>query len=204
MTMTLSKISLMNCQHCGRKIMLRPADLERGFIICSHLNCGATNQLIPSIEYDPRLAIDLPAHGHLTYLNDSAVVLHLKLGLNVLGTSDSCSARVARYMHRGRCYISRRHCSLTVAFDQWTGTLRYQLQDGAPDPADGPDTHKPSLNGTWLNGQRLRPSEMIDVGDGELISLGGADSFQLSHANIDPILRETYRIDSDFNADLTQ
>ncbi|MEZ0607484.1 FHA domain-containing protein [Fibrella sp. WM1] len=202
--MTLSKISLMNCQHCGRKIMLRPADLERGFIICSHLNCGATNQLIPSIEYDPRLAIDLPAHGHLTYLNDSAVVLHLKLGLNVLGTSDSCSARVARYMHRGRCYISRRHCSLTVAFDQWTGTLRYQLQDGAPDPADGPDTHKPSLNGTWLNGQRLRPSEMIDVGDGELISLGGADSFQLSHANIDPILRETYRIDSDFNADLTQ
>lgn len=201
--MTLSKISLMTCLHCGRKIMLRPADLERGYIVCSHLNCGATNLLKPTVEYDPQLAIDLPQHGHLTYLADPSVVLRLNLGLNVLGTSDSCTARVARYMHRGRCYISRRHCSLTVTFDPWTGTLRYQLQDGAPDPADV-HTHKPSLNGTLLNGLLLRPSELIDVVEGGLISLGGADSFQLSHAQIDPTLRETYRIDSAFNADLTQ
>lgn len=182
--------------------MVRATDVERGYIRCSHTGCGQTNELTPTVEYDARLAIDLPSHGQLTYLNDPTVVLPLRFGENVVGTSDSCHLRVARYQHSGRCYISRRHCTLTVAFDPWAGTLRYQLQDGAIDPLER--THKPSLNGTLLNGVRLRPSEIIDVGPTDRVSLGGADTFQLMHALIDPVVRETYRITRGFNADLTQ
>lgn len=182
--------------------MVRATDIERGYIICSHTGCGQTNALTPTIEYDARLAIDLPGHGHLTYLADPAVVLPLRFGDNVLGTSDSCHPRLPRYLHNGRCYISRRHCTLTVAFDQWTGTLRYQLRDGATDPIER--VPKASLNGTLLNGVPLRPTELIDIGPTDRISLGGADTFQLTPAAIDPFVRETYRITHDFNADLTQ
>lgn len=187
--------------------MVRQPDIDRGSIVCSHVGCGAINSLSKSVEYDLRLALDLPHHGHLIYQADPSVVLPLRLGTNVIGTGDSCSSRVARYQHKGRCYISRRHCTLTVVFDPWAGTLRYQLQDGADDPTERTwtqDRHKPSLNGTLLNGLRLQPTDIIDVGDGEFISLGGADTFQLIHAKIDPILRDTYRIDMEFNADLTQ
>ena len=200
--MPLSKLSLMDCGYCGRKIMVRSTDVERGSIVCSHPGCGQINSLTLTVEYDERLALDLPNHGHLTYLGDPAVVLRLRFGANVIGTGDSASLRVARYTHKGRCYISRRHCTLTVAFDQWAGTLRYQLQDGAPDPAER--VHKPSLNGTLLNGVALRPTELVDMAPGDLLSLGGADVFQLSPAQIDPVVRETYRISRDFNADLTQ
>jgi pSer/pThr/pTyr-binding forkhead associated (FHA) protein len=200
--MALSKISLMSCLHCGGKLMIRPADVERGFIVCTHTGCGSTNPLAQSVEYDQRLALDLPTHGLLVYQSDPAVVLRLRFGQNVIGTGEGSTGRVARYEHRGRCYISRRHCTLTVAFDPWAGTLRYQLQDGATDPADR--QHKSSLNGTYLNGARLQAQELIDMGHHDLVSLGGADVFRLEQATIDPLLRETYKITRDFNADATQ
>jgi hypothetical protein len=200
--MGLSRISLMSCLHCGGKLMIRPTDVERGFVVCTHVGCGGTNTLAQTMEYDQRLAIDLPAHGQLVYQSDPAVVLRLQFGQNILGTGEGSTQRVARYQHRGRCYISRRHCTLTVVFDPWAGTLRYQLQDGATDPADR--QHKPSLNGTYLNGVRLQAQELIDVNHQDLISLGVADVFRLEHALIDPRLRETYQITRAFNADATQ
>jgi pSer/pThr/pTyr-binding forkhead associated (FHA) protein len=200
--MALSKISLMSCLHCGGKIMVRPADVERGVIVCSHPGCGKPNTLAQTFGYDERLALDLPQHGQLVYQPDPTVVLPLRFGPNIIGTGEGSTGRVARYQHRGRCYISRRHCTLTVAFDPWAGTLRYQLQDGATDPATR--QHQPSLNGTLLNGVRLQPQELIDVNHLAIISLGGADAFQLLQAQIAPELRETYKITHAFNADATQ
>ncbi len=161
------------------------------------------NTFQKAFQYDPSLAVSLPAHGQLTYLNGSMpVMLPLHLGDNVIGTDEVCQIRVERYQHEGRCYISRRHCTLTVSLDKWLGTLRYQLQDGAIDPVE--KTQKPSLNGTWLNGVRLHKTEQIDVIDGGIITLGGLDQFRLSHQSIDPTMRETYRVDIAYSADQTQ
>ena len=205
--MTTAKTTLMNCGQCGRRIMVRPADAERGEIVCSHVGCGAVNSLQTSYQYDQSLALSLPAHGTLTYLSGSdparpAVVFPLQFGDNVIGTDTACQVRLDRYLHEGRCYISRRHCTLTVSFDKWLGTLRYQLQDGSHDPAT--NTLKTSLNGTLVDGIALRKTEQIDVADGRIITLGGLDQFRLTHQLIDPVMRETYRIDVPHTLDQTQ
>jgi FHA domain len=197
------KTTLQNCQQCGRKIMVRPADVERGSITCTHLGCGAMNVFHKAFQYDSSLATGLPAHGQLTYLNSAVpVMLPIQLGINVIGTDSACQIQVSRYQHEGRCYISRRHCTLTVTLDKWLGTLRYQLQDGAVDPVE--KTLKPSLNGTMLNGVLLLKGEQIDVDNGGLITLGGIDQFRLSHQLIDPVMRDTYRVDIHLSADQTQ
>lgn len=204
------KNKLIDCRQCGRKIMVRAADADRGQILCSHAGCGAVNDLAPvapagvaAYQYDESLALSLPGHGLLTYLGGGApVVLPVRLGENIIGTDPSCTIPVSRYQHDGRCYISRRHCTLTVTFDQWLGTLRYQLRDGTLDPAD--QSLKPSLNGTWLGSERLHKTEVIDVPNGALITLGGLDRFQLTHQPINPVMQATYRIDITLNADQTQ
>lgn len=184
--------------------MVRAADTECGHITCSHVGCGAINILQTMWHYDQSLALSLNAYGQLAYLNDPVpgTLLPLHFGNNVLGTDSTCQIRIDRYQHEGQCYISRHHCTLTVSFDKWLGTLRYQLRDGRFDPNN--KTIKASLNGTSINGIALHPTEQIDVADGDIITLGGIDRFRLSHQLIDSIMRETYKVDIAHNFDQTQ
>ena len=196
------KTTLINCGRCGRRIMVRGADAERGSITCSHVGCGAVNELAKAFHYDESIVRGLPRFGQLTHLGDPETVYPLRFGPNVIGTGDTSDVRVSRFMHNGRCFISRRHCTLSVAFDKWTGKLRYSLQDGAVDAAN--QTTQPSLNGTLLNGTLLRKTEIIDAGDGDVITLGGPDRFQLAPYAIPPVMLETYKVTLDFNPDRTQ
>jgi len=200
--MSTFKTSLIDCQQCGRKIMIRPVDREHGKIACSHAGCGAVNVLSMAFHYDENIVRGLPNFGHLTYHGDSAGEYSLQFGENVIGTADSCAVPVERFIHNGQCYVSRRHCTLIVTFDKWTGQLRYQLQDGATDPNTGAMRY--SLNGTLLNSNRLSRTELIDVNDGGQITLGGIDQFRLTHYHIPPLMLDTYKVILTFNPDRTE
>jgi hypothetical protein len=196
------KTTLINCQQCGRRIMVRAADTERGSITCSHVGCGAVNVLQKPSQYSEAIVQGLPEFGQLTYLGNPEINYPLQFGANVIGTADVCTVQLARFVHDGRCFISRRHCTLTITFDKWRGQLRYQLRDGAVDPTN--HTSQPSLNGTFLNGTSLQKTEIIDVGDEGVITLGGVDRFRLTHFVIPPAMLDTYTIELDFNPDQTQ
>ena len=200
--MSTFRTTLISCQRCGRRIMVRAADAERGSITCSHVGCGVVNSLQTAFQYDEAIVNGLPDFGQLTYLGKPETMYPLRFGPNVMGIGDTCTVRVNRFEHGGRCYISRWHCTLTVTFDKWTGRLRYCVQDGAIDP----DSHsiRFSLNGTLLNSTPLLKTEIIDVGDGDIIMLGGADRFQLTHATINPATLDTYKVDLVFDPDRTQ
>lgn len=200
--MSTFRTTLITCQQCGRRIMVRAADAERGSITCSHIGCGAVNTLQTAFHYDEAIVNGLPDFGRLTYAGTPEITYPLRFGPNVIGTGDGCSVRVSRFEHGGRCFISRQHCTLTVTFDKWTGRLRYCVQDGVVEP----DTKsmRYSLNGTLLNGTPLLKTEIIDVGDDDVITLGGADRFRLTHARIDPAMLDTYKVDLTYNPDRTQ
>ncbi|GAB3704144.1 hypothetical protein GCM10027592_35160 [Spirosoma flavus] len=196
------KTTLITCQQCGRRIMVRGADAERGSIICSHTGCGAINMLETSGYYNEAFLNELPSLGQLTYQGDSNRTYSLQFGSNVIGTASSCTVQVERIVHNGRCFISRRHCTLTVTFDKWTGLLRYQLQDGAVDTNTQVMHH--SKNGTQLNGATLEKAELIDVPDGGVITLGGVDKFRLTHVAISPAELNSQKVMTVFNPDQTQ
>ena len=195
-------MKLQNCQQCGRKIMIRATDIERGSITCSHVGCGAVNTLESTFHYDENIVRGLPSFGHLVNVDDPETVFLLQFGPNVIGTADSCAVQVGRLVHDGRCFISRRHCTLTIVFDKWTGQLRYQLCDGAIEETS--QTMKYSLNGTLLNGIPLLKTECLDVQNNQEITLGGVDSFRLTQYTIPPLMLETYKVALDFNPDRTQ
>ena len=196
------KTTLINCQQCNRRIMVRAADAERGSITCSHVGCGAVNELAKAFHYDDSILRGLPNFGKLTYLGDPSTAYPLQFGPNVIGTGDGCAVRVDRFVHNGKCFISRRHCTLTVTFDKWTGQLRYCLQDGAVDAAT--QTKQSSLNGTQLNGAPLQKSEDIDVASEGIITLGAVDRFELTAYAIPPAMLKTYKVELEFNPDRTQ
>lgn len=202
MSMSGFKTTLINCQQCGRRIMVRAVDADRGSITCSHVGCGAVNQLQTGFQYDESVVQELPEFGQLTHLEKPETTYPLHNGLNVIGTSDSCTVQIDRFVHNGRCFISRRHCTMTVTFDKWNGQFRYQLQDGVVDPTT--QQRQYSLNGTLLNGTPLQKTEIIDVNDGGIITLGGADRFRLTHFMISPALLNTYKVELAFNPDRTQ
>lgn len=182
--------------------MVQASDAERGTIICSHIGCGKVNDLQRAFQYDKAIVNGLPSFGQLAYVGKPETVYPLQFGPNTIGTSDACVVRVNRFEHGGRCFISRQHCTLTISFDKWTGQLRYCLKDGAIDPDS--QTLRFSLNGTLLNGKPLLKTEIIDVGNGDVITLGGTDRFHLTHAAINPAMLDTYKIDLAFNPDRTQ
>lgn len=196
------KTTLITCQQCGRRIMVRAADAERGSIVCSHVGCGALNVLSTAFHYDEVIVQGLPSFGQLTYLGDAGATYPLRFGSNVIGTADANPVRVDRFVHNGRCFISRRHCTLTITFDKWKGQLRYHLQDGAFDPAS--QAYQPSLNGTFVDGTPLLKTEIIDVGDQSIITLGGLDRFRLTHFSIPATMLETYKVSLDYNPDRTE
>jgi len=182
--------------------MVRAADAERGSVTCTHTGCGSVNILPAAFHYDENIVRGLPGFGQLTYGGDLTSTYPLRFGANVIGTDESCDVQVERYMHNGRCFVSRRHCTITVTFDKWTGQLRYQLQDGAIDLST--QTMKYSLNGTLLNGVPLKPTELIDIENGESVTLGGVDRFLLTQYRIPPLMLDTYKISLDFNPDRTE
>ena len=195
------KTTLINCERCGRKIMVRPPDAERGSITCSHVGCGAINLLQTGFQYDEAIVQGLPEFGRLTYGGQPAAQYPLQYGVNVIGTADSCTVQVERISHNGRCFISRRHCTLTVTFDRWSGQLRYQLEDGA---LDAYSVRQYSLNGILLDGKPLQKTEIIDVNDGSTLTMGGADPFRLTHYTIPQAMLDTYKVELAFNPDRTQ
>ncbi|MGA0559282.1 FHA domain-containing protein [Larkinella sp. VNQ87] len=196
------KLTLITCQQCGRRIMVRASDAERGSIRCTHIGCGAVNGLSAGFHYSDALVQGLPAFGQLTYLENPAMAYPLRFGPNVIGTAGTCTVPVERFTHEGRCFISRRHCTLTVTFDKWTGRLRYQLQDGVQNAGQLNRQH--SLNGTFLNGVPLKKMEIIDVENDGIITLGGVDRFRLTHYVIPPAMLDTYRVAVAFNPDRTE
>ncbi|WP_080241171.1 FHA domain-containing protein [Spirosoma rigui] len=200
--MNTFKTTLITCQQCGRRIMVRAADAERGTIACSHIGCGIVNNLRTDFHYDEAVVNGLPSFGSLTYLENPETKFDLRFGPNVIGTGNLCTVRIDRFEHDGRCFISRQHCTLTVTFDKWTGKLRYHIQDGALD-ADT-QSMRYSLNGTMRNGTPLLKTEIIDVSDGDIITLGGADRFRLTTATIPLPTLATYKVDLAFNPDRTQ
>ena len=202
MGMSGFKTTLIVCQQCGRRIMVRAADVERGSITCSHVGCGAINVLQTAFHYDDAIVNGLPGFGQLTYVGESEISYPLQFGHNVIGTADSCTIQVERFIHDGRCFISRRHCTLAVTFDKWTGQLRYQLQDGAI--SGNQQEMQYSLNGTRLNEQSVLKTEIIDVGNEGIITLGGIDRFRLTHFVIPSAMLDTYKIELAYNPDRTE
>ena len=182
--------------------MVRAADAERGSIVCSHVGCGAVNVLQTAFHYDEAIVQGLPSFGQLAYLGDSGATYPLQFGSHVIGTSESNTIRVNRFVHGGRCFISRRHCTLTITFDKWAGQLRYQLQDGAIDASS--QLRQYSLNGTMVDGTPLLKTEIVDVGDQSIITLGSLDRFRLTHFSIPSTMLETYKVSLDYNPDRTE
>ena len=195
------KNTLISCQKCGKLIAAKARDFEAGAIQCSHVGCGHINQLTQPY-YDERVLQGLPAFGQLVYQGNPAMKYPLRLGRNVVGHSPTCEVAVERLVHEGKCYISRRHCTIEVIFEKWRGSFRYQLQDGASDL----DSHhyKNSLNGTLLNGYLLQNGEKIDIGDQGLLGLGGKDFFRLEAYQIPPKMLASYLMSKPLEQDETQ
>lgn len=196
------KNTLINCQHCGQAILVKATDAERGEIRCKHPNCGKLNLLSTQSSYDPAITDGLPAFGQLTYVGRTDRAYPLRFGKNVIGIGTDCEVVVERFQHGGKCYISRRHCTLEVTFDKWQGQLRYLIQNGAIDPAT--NQHRESLNGTWVHDTLLKERERVDASEGDIIRLGGTDRFLLNTYTIPEPMLETYRILSCFDPDSTQ
>lgn len=199
--MAAFKNTLISCQKCGKSVAVRVPDFENGSIQCTHAGCGYINQLVQAY-YDDRILQGLPDFGQLVYQGTPVARYPLRPGLNVVGTSPACDVEVERYDYEGKCYISRRHCTIEVLFNTWTGRLRYQIQDGASDM--NPHHYKNSLNGTLLNGYLLQNGEKIDLENGGLVSLGGKDIFRLEAYYIPEAMLTSYLIMKPFEADETQ
>lgn len=180
---------------------VRPRDFENGSIRCTHAGCGHVNLLVQSY-FDERILQGLPAFGQLVDVANPATRYPLRLGTNVVGLAPSCEVVVERYLHGGHCYISRRHCTIEVLFNKWTGRFRYQIQDGA----SGIDSHqyKNSLNGTLLNGYLLQNGEKMDLEDRGDLCLGGEDVFRLEAYLIPERMLESYRVSKAIEPDETQ
>lgn len=199
--MAAFKNTLIPCQKCGKSIAVRVRDFENGSIRCTHAGCGHVNQLVHSF-YDDRVLQGLPGFGQLIYQGTPAARYPLRIGINVVGTAPTSDIAVERYVHEGKCYISRRHCTIEVLFNQWTGSFRYQLQDGASDVDSR--HYKNSLNGTQLNGYLLQNGEKIDMGNGGKLSLGGKDVFFLETYCIPDTMLATYLTVKPIEPDETQ
>lgn len=195
---------LINCQHCNRLVMVKPSNFEQGFIKCTHQGCGFVNQFIVQSYYDPAIVVGLPEYGSLVLVNNPAIRYPLRFGRNVIGTGETSEIVMEReqFVHHGKCFISRRHCTIELTFDKWKGVLRYQLQDGALDEAS--NQLKPSLNGTFLENTKLLSDEIIDIPDSGVITLGGKDSFMLNAYHFPEQMLKTYLVQDYFEPDTTQ
>lgn len=187
--MTNFKNDMIFCIKCRKKNFIKVGAFEAGYFNCSH--CSHHNKLSAYI-YNERILEKLPHVGLLVSMKDSAERYVLKVGKNVLGVGEMADVILNRVMHNGKCFISRRHCTLTVSFDNRNGRLNYLLEDGAPDPIT--NEHKASLNYTFYKEKRIDRDESVYVADNGLINLGGEDTFRLEHVIIPEGTLDAYKI----------
>ncbi|HAK76313.1 MAG TPA: hypothetical protein DCM71_05255 [Runella sp.] len=199
--MATFKNAIINCQKCGKLIIVKSRDFEKGTIQCAHQNCGYVNKLTLEF-YDDRILQGLPLFGQLVYVENPSLSYPLQMGVNTIGHSSSCTVHTERFIHDGKCYLSRRHCTIEVFFDQWTGLLRYILQDGALETESG--QFKYSLNGTSIGSYFLKNGEKLDVPNKGLINLGGRDIFRLEVYEIPTAMLQSYKVSKLFDPDETQ
>lgn len=192
------RTTLMPCPACGGQLLVRAADVEQGYMTCQHTGCGRQVTVAGSFYFQEDLLKGLDQCGHLTDPRFPDRHYPLRPGTNYIGTATECHVCLPAVLHEGRRYVSRQHCTLTVVFDKWQGRLRYLLEDGT---ADG---QKHSLNGTFLEKQRLQPGEQVDVADGQHIGLGPLDTLRLTHVVPSQAQLNQYRVETLFNPDLTQ
>lgn len=186
------------CFKCQHRNFVKAKVFEVGLFKCS--KCGKENKLF-NAYYDERILIGLPQFGSIVSVNNPSEKHTLKLGKNVIGVGEMADITVKRVTHNGKCFMSRKHCTLEVIFHKWTGQLMYRLQDGANDIES--NQHKNSLNFTFFKKKKLDVQESAYIADKEIFNLGGEDAFRLEHFVIPEQMLQTYKISERINSEDT-
>lgn len=180
---------MLACAKCRKANFVKVRDFEAGYFKCSQ--CSHIN-VTSAYTYDERIIEKLPHVGFLISVKDPSEKYALQPGKNVLGVGEMADVILNRVTHNGKCFISRRHCTLTVTFDKRNGWLNYLLEDGAADPVTG--ERKASLNRTFYKGKKLDEQDAVYVEDHELINLGGEDTYRLEQYSIPSGTLQGYKI----------
>lgn len=183
------KNEIIPCTKCRKANFVKVKDFEAGYFKCSqcsHVNATST------FAYNEQIIEKLPHVGFLISVKDPSEKYALRPGKNVLGVGEMADIILNRITHNGKCFISRRHCTLTVSFDKRNGWLNYLLEDGAVDTGTGES--KASLNSTFYKGKKLDQQDAVYIEDQELINLGGEDVYRLEQYSIPSGTLEGYKI----------
>jgi pSer/pThr/pTyr-binding forkhead associated (FHA) protein len=194
----MHKNDMVDCYKCKKSNFVKASTFEIGFFKCS--GCGQENKLF-NTHYDERILIGLHQFGSIVSVNNAAERYALKIGKNIIGVGEMADIIVKRVTHNGKCFISRKHCTLEVKFDKWKGELNYVLQDGAIDAES--KQHKNSLNFTFFRNKKVEPQEAVYVSNKEIFNLGGEDAFRLEHFVIPESMLQTYKISDRINSEET-
>lgn len=180
---------MVACSNCGKANFVKVTNFKAGYFRC--IRCGYEHMTSMHM-YREEILEALPHSGFLIAVKNPSHKYPLRPGLNVLGVGAMADIVLDRITHNGKCYISRRHCMLSVSFDKRNGQLMYLLEDGATDLDSG--ERKFSLNHTFYRDKKLEPQDALYVGDNELVNLGGQDVYRLEHYIIPNGTLENYKI----------
>jgi FHA domain len=192
------KNEMVACFKCKKEKFVNTKLFEVGVFKCSH--CGQENKLF-NAYYDERVLIGLPQFGSLVSVNNPSERYALRLVQNVIGVGEMADITVKRVTHNGKCFVSRRHCTLEVLFHKWTGQLMYRLQDGAKDIDS--NQHSNSLNFTFFKNKKIEAQESVYISNKEIFNLGGEDAFRLEHYVIPESMLQTYKVSERINPEET-
>jgi pSer/pThr/pTyr-binding forkhead associated (FHA) protein len=196
------KNTIINCQNCQKLVMVKVVDWEKGEIICSHIGCNFKNKLNTNFHFNEDITKYLTEFGHLVAIDKPQRKYPLKMGKNIIGVSNECDLKLERNLHNNKCYISRKHATIEVIFDKWSGLLRYRVYDGVFDGLT--NEQKNSMNGTIVNNIQLKTKEIVDIPVNGKISFGGIDVFELVPSIIPKQMLNTYKTSLIFDEDSTQ
>lgn len=192
------KNEMVVCYKCKKENFVKAKSFEIGLFKCAV--CGQDNKLF-NAYYDERVLDGLPQFGSIVSINNPAERYSLKLGENVIGVGEVADVTLRRVTHNGKCFISRRHCTVEVKFDKWSGQLNYVLQDGAKVIASNRYTN--STNFTFFKNKKVKAQEAIYISNKEIFNLGGEDAFRLEHYLIPESMLNTYKISERINSEET-
>ena len=186
------------CIKCQKNNFVKAKNFDVGIFKCP--NCGQDNKLFKSY-YDERVLIGLPQFGSIVSLSNSSERYALNFGKNVIGVGEMADITLKKVTHNGKCFISRKHCTLEVKFDKWEGQLNYVLQDGALDAES--NTYKNSLNFIFFKNKKVEAQEAIYISNKEIFNIGGEDAFRLEHFVIPESMLQTYKISEKISSEDT-
>ena len=192
------KNEMIVCIKCQKNNFVKAKNFDVGIFKCP--NCGQDNKLFKSY-YDERVLIGLPQFGSIVSLSNSSERYALNLGKNVIGVGEMADITLKKVTHNGKCFISRKHCTLEVKFDKWEGQLNYVLQDGALDAES--NTYKNSLNFIFFKNKKVEAQEAIYISNKEIFNIGGEDAFRLEHFVIPESMLQTYKISEKISSEDT-